>query len=157
MNTIYSINGPVVKVRDTKDFSMGEMVYVGQKRLMGEVIIVNDAATTIQVYEETSGLRPGEPVLGTGSPISVTLGPGIISNIYDGVQRPLGKIEEQEGAFIGSGVEIPSLDPEREWDVTVLAKDDVNTAVSGGISAYDRVLTTATKPVEDGMLVRLPD
>ncbi|WP_059004815.1 V-type ATP synthase subunit A [Bittarella massiliensis (ex Durand et al. 2017)] len=122
MNTIYSINGPVVKVRDTKDFSMGEMVYVGQKRLMGEVIIVNDAATTIQVYEETSGLRPGEPVLGTGSPISVTLGPGIISNIYDGVQRPLGKIEDQEGAFIGSGVEIPSLDPEREWDVTVLAK-----------------------------------
>ena len=91
MNTIYSINGPVVKVRDTKDFSMGEMVYVGQKRLMGEVIIVNDAATTIQVYEETSGLRPGEPVIGTGSPISVTLGPGIISNIYDGVQRPLGK------------------------------------------------------------------
>ena len=99
-NTIYSINGPVVTVKDTRDFSMMEMVYVGDEHLVGEVIGVNDDRTTIQVYEETSGLRPGEPVTGTGAPISVTLGPGILSNIYDGIERPLKDIAAQSGAFI---------------------------------------------------------
>lgn len=89
MNTVYSINGPVVKVRDTADFSMMEMVYVGAKHLMGEVISVNSEETTIQVYEVTTGLRPGEPVIGTGAPVSAVLGPGIISNIFDGIERPL--------------------------------------------------------------------
>ena len=93
MNTIYSINGPVVKVRDTKDFSMLEMVYVGDKRLTGEVISVNDEYTTIQVYEVTTGLKPGEPVYPTGRPMSATLGPGILSNIFDGIERPLKDIE----------------------------------------------------------------
>ena len=76
-DVIYSINGPVVKVRNTKSFSMMEMVYVGKKKLMGEVISVSRDETTIQVYEETSMLQPGEPVEGTGEPISLTLGPGI--------------------------------------------------------------------------------
>ena len=79
MNSIYSVNGPVVKVRDTKDFSMLEMVYVGNKRLIGEVIGITDEETTIQVYESTTGLMPGEPVYTTGAPMSATLGPGIIS------------------------------------------------------------------------------
>ena len=82
-NQIFSINGPVVSVKDTKDFSMLEMVYVGKKRLIGEVIGINDRFTTIQVYESTSGLTPGEPVEPTGSPLSVTLGPGILSNIFE--------------------------------------------------------------------------
>ena len=89
MNTIYAINGPVIKVKDTKDFSMREMVYVGEKKLIGEVIGVSAEFTIIQVYENTDGLKVGEQVYTTGSPMSATLGPGIISNIYDGIQRPL--------------------------------------------------------------------
>ncbi|WP_105203614.1 V-type ATP synthase subunit A [Neobittarella massiliensis] len=123
MNTIFSINGPVVKVLNTKTFSMGEMVYVGKKRLMGEVISISDKETTIQVYEETSGLFPGEEVISTGSPISLTLGPGIISNIYDGVQRPLGDIEQISGAFIANGLEVSPLPVDKEWDVTVLVHE----------------------------------
>ena len=121
-NTIYSINGPVVTVKDTRDFSMMEMVYVGDEHLVGEVIGVNDDRTTIQVYEETSGLRPGEPVTGTGAPISVTLGPGILSNIYDGIERPLKDIAAQSGAFIARGSDVPALDQNRRFDVTVCVK-----------------------------------
>lgn len=80
-NVIYSINGPVVTVKDTNAFSMLEMVYVGNARLIGEVISIKKELTTIQVYETTTGLKPGEPVYGTGQPISVTLGPGILRNI----------------------------------------------------------------------------
>ena len=76
-NVIYSINGPVVKVKNAKDFSMLEMVYVGHAKLMGEVISISKDLTTIQVYETTTGLKPGEPVISTGSPICVTLGPGL--------------------------------------------------------------------------------
>ena len=96
-NVIFSINGPVVTVRDTKDFAMLEMVYVGEKRLVGEVIGINDQATTIQVYEETTGLKPGEPVYKTDAPISATLGPGILSNIFDGIERPLRSLYSLSG------------------------------------------------------------
>ncbi len=121
-NVIFSINGPVVTVRNSKDFSMLEMVYVGNKRLIGEVIGVNDQATTIQVYESTTGLCPGEPVEPTGAPMSATLGPGILSNIFDGIERPLKKIAEESGAFIPEGSNIPSLDFNREYDVTVTVR-----------------------------------
>ncbi len=121
-NKIYSINGPVVKVKDTKDFSMLEMVYVGNKRLIGEVIGMNTQFTTIQVYEVTTGLMPGEPVYPTGSPMCATLGPGILSNIFDGIERPLKKIEEISGAFIAEGTNVPSLDTEKTYDVTVTVK-----------------------------------
>lgn len=121
-NVIYSINGPVVKVKDTKDFSMLEMVYVGEKRLIGEVIGITTQFTTIQVYEVTTGLKPGEPVYSTGSPMCATLGPGIISNIFDGIERPLKRIEEMCGAFIAEGTNVPSLDAERLFDVTLVAK-----------------------------------
>ena len=130
MNTVYSINGPVVKVRDTADFSMMEMVYVGVKHLMGEVISVNSEETTIQVYEVTTGLRPGEPVIGTGAPVSAVLGPGIISNIFDGIERPLKKMEELSGAYIDTGSNVDSLDGERLWKVTV--KSSVGDMVTGG-------------------------
>lgn len=121
-NVIFSINGPVVTVKDSKDFSMLEMVYVGNKRLIGEVISVNDKITTIQVYESTTGLCPGEPVEPTGAPMSANLGPGILSNIFDGIERPLKKIAEQSGAFISEGSNVPSLDTERQFEVTVTAK-----------------------------------
>ena len=121
-NKIYSINGPVVKVKDTKDFSMLEMVYVGNKRLIGEVIGITTQYTTIQVYEVTTGLKPGEPVYTTGSPMCATLGPGILSNIFDGIERPLKKIEEISGAFIAEGTNVPSLDTEKLYDVTLTVK-----------------------------------
>lgn len=121
-NVIYSINGPVVKVKNAKDFSMLEMVYVGHAKLMGEVISISKDLTTIQVYETTTGLKPGEPVISTGSPICVTLGPGILRNIFDGIERPLQAIAEQSGAFIEAGSDVDSLDVEKLWDVTMKVK-----------------------------------
>lgn len=121
-NTVYSINGPVVKVKDTKDFSMMEMVYVGQQRLVGEVIGITDRFTTIQVYEGTTGLRPGEPVYSTGAPLSVTLGPGLLANIFDGIERPLKEIAKKSGAYIDQGVEVSPIDTQKRYDVTVTVK-----------------------------------
>jgi len=122
-DVIYSINGPVVKVRNSKTFSMQEMVYVGHQKLMGEIISVNSEETTIQVYESTTGLKPGEPVYPTGSPISLTLGPGILRNIFDGVERPLEAIAEENGAFIPTGSAVEPLDTEKQWDVTLTVKN----------------------------------
>jgi V/A-type H+-transporting ATPase subunit A len=119
---IYGINGPVVTVRNSRSFSMMEMVFVGNERLAGEVIGVSEKMTTIQVYEETTGLRPGEPVYGTGSPMNVTLGPGLLDNIFDGIERPLKEIAKQKGPFISRGSSVPSLDESRDWDVTVTVK-----------------------------------
>ena len=129
-NVIYSINGPVVTVKDTDAFSMLEMVYVGHARLIGEVISIKKEATTIQVYETTTGLKPGEPVFGTGQPISVTLGPGILRNIFDGIERPLEEIAKQFGSFIPTGSHVDPLDKEKLWDVTMVAK--VGDQVKGG-------------------------
>lgn len=122
MNTIYAINGPVVKVRNTKDFSMLEMVYVGNKKLIGEVIGVSDEYTVIQVYENTAGLKVGEPVESTGSPMSANLGPGIISNIFDGIERPLKMMKNISGTYVTEGSNIFSLDTERKFDVTLKVK-----------------------------------
>ncbi len=130
MNTVFSINGPVVKVRDTTDFSMLEMVYVGAKKLVGEVINMSSEETTIQVYESTTGLKPGEPVTGSGMPMSAVLGPGIISNIFDGIERPLKKLEEISGAFIGEGSMVSSLDTEKKYSVTMKVK--VGDSIKGG-------------------------
>ncbi len=130
MNTIYAINGPVVKIAEAKEFSMLEMVYVGKKRLIGEVIGVSDEFTTIQVYENTAGLKIGEPVIPTGAPVCATLGPGIISNIFDGIERPLRDMTKLSGVFVAEGSSIFSLDEEREFDVTVTVK--AGDKVTGG-------------------------
>ena len=105
-NVIYGINGPVVTVKNADVFQMMEMVYVGSQKLVGEVIGITDGFTTIQVYEETTGLRPGDPVEGTGAPMNVLLGPGILDNIFDGIERPLKEIEAQSGAFISRGSKV---------------------------------------------------
>ncbi|MDQ5983313.1 MAG: V-type ATP synthase alpha chain [Eubacteriales bacterium SKADARSKE-1] len=118
-DVIYGINGPVVTVKNTRSFSMMEMVYVGHSRLVGEVIGITEDFTTIQVYEETTGLKPLEPIIGMGSPMTVTLGPGIINNIFDGIQRPLKAIEEKSGDFIARGSSVDSLDETKTWDVTI--------------------------------------
>ena len=121
-DVIYGINGPVVTVKNTRTFSMMEMVYVGQARLVGEVIGINDRLTTIQVYEETTGLKPGDPIVGTGAPMNVLLGPGIIDNIFDGIERPLKAIEETSGSFISRGAAVSPLDLERYWNVKMRVK-----------------------------------
>ena len=112
-NVIYSINGPVVTVKNASVFSMLEMVYVGHKKLMGEVISISRDATTIQVYESTTGLQPGEPVYASHQPIQVTLGPGILRNIFDGIERPLRAIAKESGAFIETGSAVAPLDKSR--------------------------------------------
>ena len=122
-DVIYSINGSVISVINTKSFSMREMVYVGVKELLGEVIRVDEDKTMIQVYESTTGLRPNEPVKGTGHLLNATLGPGILRNIYDGIQRPLDEIAKEQGAFIAEGKSVPALDLEKKWNVTMLVKE----------------------------------
>lgn len=121
-NVIYGINGPVVTVKNTKSFSMMEMVYVGNAKLVGEVIGINEDATIIQVYEETTGLFPGEPIIGTKSPMTVTLGPGLLNNIFDGIERPLKAIEKESGSFIKRGSSVPAIDEEKLWDVSINVK-----------------------------------
>ncbi len=127
---IYGINGPVVTIKGQTDLGMLEMVYVGEKKLVGEVIRIEKDLTTLQVYEETTSLKAGEPVIGTGSSLSAMLGPGIIGNIFDGIQRPLKALEERYGAFIGRGASVPTLDDTKKWDVTLSVS--VGDEVSGG-------------------------
>ena len=119
---IYGINGPIITVKGNLGFQMSEMVYVGKERLVGEVIGLNREETTIQVFEETTGLRPGEAVEGAGKAISVTLAPGIITNIFDGIERPLQLIGEKNGAFIPRGVTVDLLDKERRWETKICVK-----------------------------------
>ena len=122
-NVVFSVNGPVVTVQNASDFKMLEMVYVGERRLIGEVIGITREKTTIQVYESTPGLAPGAPVLGTGAPLSATLGPGILSNIYDGIERPLPELMRMSGAMIDVGANLPSLDEEKQWQVTLCVRE----------------------------------
>ena len=119
---IYGINGPVVSLEGDPGFQMNEMVYVGKENLVGEVIGLTSQKTTIQVYEETSGLKPGEVVTGTGAPVSVTLAPGILSNIFDGIERPLSKIAEHSGYSISRGISVDSLDTSKKWDTHITVK-----------------------------------
>ena len=115
---IDSVSGPVVTAVDL-DARMNDVVYVGHEGLMGEVIEIEGNVTTIQVYEETSGVSPGEPVESTGAPLSVDLGPGMLDTIYDGVQRPLDVLETKMGsAFLDRGVDAPGIDLERTWEFT---------------------------------------
>ena len=119
---IQGINGPVIKVSGASDFCMQEMVYVGESELIGEVIGVTDEAAIVQVYEDTEGLKIGEVVKNTGSPLCVTLAPGILSNIFDGIQRPLKDIRDRFGSFIGRGVSFNALDTEKKWKTEITAK-----------------------------------
>ena len=119
---IYGINGPVVSLAGDPGFQMNEMVYVGKENLVGEVIGLTSEKTTIQVYEETSGLKPGEVVTGTGAPVSVTLAPGILNNIFDGIERPLSKIAERSGYYISRGISVDSLDTSKKWKTHMTVK-----------------------------------
>ena len=119
---IYGINGPLVTIQGETDLKMGEMVYVGEEKLVGEVIRLNSEMATIQVFEETSGLKPGETIYPTGATLSVTLAPGIITNIFDGIERPLAQIAEKSGAYIDRGFSMDSLDMEKKWETKLCVK-----------------------------------
>ena len=120
--TIHGINGPVVKVVGGKGLAMMDMVSVGDEGLIGEVVGVDLDAATVQVYEDTAGLKPGQPAVGQGAPMAITLGPGMLTNIFDGIARPLKVIEEKSGPFIARGLNLPSLDQEKKWDTTLHVK-----------------------------------
>ena len=120
---IYSVNGPVVKVTGGKGLAMMDMVYAGDEQLIGEVVGVEGNMTTVQVYEDTTGLAPGQPVVSTGAPMALLLGPGLLGNIFDGIARPLKSLEGISGPFLGRGVNIPALDLTRKWDVEMEVKE----------------------------------
>lgn len=120
---VWAINGPVVKGLNMSSFKVNEMVTVGNQKLIGEVVSIEGDIATVQVYEETEGLKTGEKIYSTGSPLSVTLGPGIVGNIFDGIERPLKIIQHiSKNEFIPEGIGLLSLDDTKLWDVNILVK-----------------------------------
>jgi V/A-type H+/Na+-transporting ATPase subunit A len=125
--TIVRVAGPLVVAEGLTHAKMYDMVRVGQEQLMGEIIELRGGRAAIQVYEETAGLGPGDEVTATGEPLSVELGPGLLTSIYDGVQRPLEALVEKSGSFMGRGIEAPGLDRAKRWlfEPTVAVGDEV--------------------------------
>ncbi len=146
-NRIYGINGPVVYIKGITEFTMGEMVYVGDQKLVGEVIRLDSSRTTIQVYEETSGLQPGDIVRSTGAPISVTLAPGILNNIFDGIERPLGEIAKQSGAYISRGVSVEPLDADKKWKTHIVISEGQHLFAGSIIAEVPETTTITHKPM----------
>ena len=122
MGKIVKVSGPLVVATGLEEANMADVVRVGEQRLIGEILTMNSGSASIQVYEETSGLGPGAEVVTTGSPLSVELGPGLVENIYDGIQRPLDAIMKKVGGNnLPRGVEVPALDREKKWEFTATA------------------------------------
>ncbi|SEN92838.1 V/A-type H+-transporting ATPase subunit A [Peptostreptococcus russellii] len=119
---IVKVSGPLVVAEGMEDANIYDVVKVSDSRLIGEIIEMRDDKASIQVYEETSGIGPGEPVETTGEPLSVELGPGLIENMFDGIQRPLEKFRAVAGDFLTKGIEVPSLDRDRKWQFHAEAK-----------------------------------
>ena len=130
MGKIIKVSGPLVVADGMADANMADVVRVGPQRLIGEILNMTGDRASIQVYEETSGLGPGADVVTTGAPLSVELGPGLIENIYDGIQRPLEEIVKRVGANITRGIEVPPLPRDKKWQWTPAA--NVGDAVIGG-------------------------
>ena len=185
MGKIVKVSGPLVVATGMQEANMADVVRVGEQRLIGEILNMTGDAASIQVYEETSGLGPGAEVVTTGAPLSVELGPGLIENIYDGIQRPLEVIREVSGSNnLPRGVEVPALDREKKWEFTPVVKPGdkvVGGDVLGTVQETDSILHkimlpprmkgtivsiqsgsfTVTEPVyvlqrEDGSQVELP-
>jgi len=135
MGVVYRVSGPVVLAKDLENAKMYDVVLVSEEGLIGEIIKITGNTSVIQVYEDTSGVRPGEKVVNTGSPLSVELGPGLLRNIYDGIQRPLPVLKEKSGDFIKRGITANALDEKKVWDFVATAKvgDEVS---SGSIVGY---------------------
>ena len=113
--TIVKVSGPLVVASGMRDANMYDVVKVSEHGLIGEIIEMRGDKASIQVYEETSGLGPGEEVISTGAPLSVELGPGLISSIYDGIQRPLDDIMAKAGTNLHRGISVPSLKRDKKW------------------------------------------
>ncbi|MDO4662591.1 MAG: V-type ATP synthase subunit A [Tissierellia bacterium] len=127
MNAIIKvINGPVIIAKNASLLKIREMVMVGKNKLIGEVISIEKDFATIQVYEDTTGLKIGEEILPTGRPLSLKLGPGMLGNMFDGIQRPLNKIKDENGAFIPSGIGLKSIDEDKKWQVNIKVKQGDN-------------------------------
>jgi len=150
---IESVSGPVVTATDL-DAQMNDVVYVGDEGLMGEVIEIEGDVTTIQVYEETSGIGPGEPVENTGEPLTVDLGPGMLDSIYDGVQRPLDVLEDEMGAFLDRGVDAPGIDLEKEWEFEPAVSEGDEVEAGDVVGSVDETVSIEHKvlvpPNSDG-------
>ena len=145
--TIKTINGPVVVAKNASSLKIREMVSVGALKLIGEVISVEGDYATIQVYEDTSGLAANEEIVATGRPLSVKLGPGLLKNMFDGIERPLEKIMDENGAFIPSGIGFENLDEEKNWDL------DIKVAVGDKIDVGDIYATIMeTKTIEHRLM-----
>ncbi len=151
MKYISRINGSVVKAKGNDDFSVQDMVYVGTIRLVGEVISVDGDEATVQVYESTSGLKPGEPVETTGEPLSVYLAPGIIGNMFDGIQRPLEKLYETSGDFITRGQQMENLDTQKKWHFIPVLQEGVQV---GALSVFGEIPETGS--VRHKAMIPLP-
>ena len=131
MGKIVKVSGPLVVATGMQEANMADVVRVGEQRLIGEILNMNGDAASIQVYEETSGLGPGAEVVTTGAPLSVELGPGLIENIYDGIQRPLEEIKAKtQSNSLPRGVEVPALDRNKKWEFVPTVQP--GTAVVGG-------------------------
>jgi len=120
---IIRVSGPLVVAENMKGSRMFDVVNVGEEKLLGEIVELEQDMASIQVYEETEGIGVGQPVFITGEPLSVSLGPGLIESIYDGIQRPLDKIKEKTGSFISRGIFVPAIDPEKKWDFNPVKKE----------------------------------
>ncbi|MBR5946614.1 V-type ATP synthase subunit A, partial [bacterium] len=126
MGTVYRVNGPAVTAANTAELSMGEQVLVGELNLPGEIIRQEGDMSTIQMYEDTTDIKPGDVVKGLGSALSVELGPGLLGSFYDGIQRPLDRIYEKTGTFISRGVSVPKLNEEKKWHFVPTVKAGEN-------------------------------
>ena len=152
---IERIAGPAVIARSMYGAKMFDIVRVGDERLVGEIIRLDGDTAFVQVYEDTSGLTVGEPVVSTGLPLSVELGPGMLNGIYDGIQRPLDKIREQSGDFIARGIEVSSLDRNRKWKFTpsVQVGDEVTgSAILGTVPEFSFTHKILTPPDKAGRI-----
>ncbi len=162
VGTIAKISGPLVVADKLPDACMNDVVQVGEKQLIGEIIELHGDRAYIQVYEETAGVRPGEPVLSRGEPLSVVLGPGLIGSIYDGIQRPLNILQKRYGDFIARGTTAPRIDHKRKWDFqpirqagdTVKAGDVIGTVEESALITHRIMLPPRIK---QGVIVQIEE
>ena len=148
---IIKVSGPLIVAEGMADVKMYDVVRVSEKKLIGEVIELRGDKASIQVYEETSMLGPGEEVVSTNAPLSVELGPGLIESIYDGIQRPLAKLVEKSGDRIGRGLDVPALDKKKKWDFRPVAK------VGDKVEAGDIIGTVAENEVVEHRIMIPPN
>ena len=149
---IISVNGPVIKAKGDGDFAMHDMVYVGNEKIIGEVIKLNKDIAIIQVYEETSGLKIGEEVIGTEAPLSISLGPGLVGNVFDGIERPLTKLKDISGDFIQRGLNIDAIDSEKLWHFKPTAKVGQiikKNTILGEVKETESIINKIMNPFEE--------